>query len=133
MKGSGEGTKESRGFRDNLWEVKSEVAIYLDHRACCALLIPLQLCWSAHTLSIYRGKTPPERTAAAHFITQRGSPRSREPEAIKYLITADRNQTEAFPVRAFGLSPQRYARCLHRLILNVDNNWTLGFFQLYNF
>lgn len=60
VEGSGEGTNENRGFKDNLWEGKSEVAICLDHRACCALLIPLQLSWSAHTLSIYRDKTPPE-------------------------------------------------------------------------
>lgn len=59
-----EGTNESRGLRDNLWEGKSGVAICLDHRACCALLIPLQLSWSAHTLSIYRDKTPPELSAA---------------------------------------------------------------------
>lgn len=53
LEGSEEGTNESRGLRDNLWEGKSEVAICLDHTACCALLIPLQLSWSAHTLSIY--------------------------------------------------------------------------------
>lgn len=59
------GTNESRGIRDNLREGESEVAICLDHRACCALLIPLQLPWSAHTLSIHRDKTPPELSAAA--------------------------------------------------------------------
>lgn len=70
-KESGAGTKESRRFRDNLWELKSEAAICLDHRARRALLIPLQLS-SAHTLSIYGDKTPPERSAVAHFITPQG-------------------------------------------------------------
>lgn len=45
------GTSQSRGLRDNLWEGKSKVAICLDHTACCALLIPLQLNWSTHILS----------------------------------------------------------------------------------
>lgn len=56
VEGSEEGTNESSGLRDNLWEGKREVVICLDHRACCALLIPLLLSWSAHTRSLSETK-----------------------------------------------------------------------------
>lgn len=56
MEGSEEGTNESSGLRDNLWEGKREVVICLDHRAYCALLIPLLLSWSAHTRSLSESK-----------------------------------------------------------------------------
>lgn len=92
------------------------MAICLDHRACCALLIPLQLSWSAHTLSIYRDKTPPDLSAAAHFNNQHGSLHSPEPEVIEHLNSANRNQLEMFPASAFSLSSQGYIQChLHHL------------------
>lgn len=80
--GGGDGTDESRGFKDNQWGVKNEVAICLDHRACCAVLIPPQLLWSAHILSIHRDKTPSERSATTHFSIQHGLLRS--PGASSY-------------------------------------------------
>lgn len=90
---AGEGTNESRGLRDNLWEGESEVVICSDHRACCALLIRLQLPWSAHTLSVYRHKTPPELEAAARFSTQHASPCS--PESRRVTERLERRRQEA--------------------------------------
>lgn len=126
--GSREGTNESRGLRDNLWEGKSEVAICLDHRACCALLIPLQLSWSAHTLSIYRDKTPPELSTATHFNIQHGSLHSPEPQVIEHLDTADRNQLKRllFPALSFSSEVQSVSSASFRV--NVDQNGTPGFF-----
>lgn len=43
---------KAKGLRDNLWEGKWELVNCSDHRDRCALLIPLQLCWSDHTVHL---------------------------------------------------------------------------------
>lgn len=67
------GQMKAGGLRDNLWEGKSEVVICLDHRACCALLIPLLLSWSAHTQSLSETKllvSPEKLPTLTHNMPQ---------------------------------------------------------------
>ena len=81
------GANESRGLKDNLWEGKNAQAIYLDHGGCCALSIPLQLSWSAHTPSVCGDKTPPELSTAAHSNIQHALLSS-----LKLSSATDRNR-----------------------------------------
>lgn len=111
VEGSGEGTNESRGFRDNLWEVKSEVAICSDHRACCALLIPLQLSRSAHTLSIYRDKTPPEPSRALRPTSTPNMAHSAAPK----LSSISSPQRCFLSVPLFSAHGGGYVQSLHQL------------------
>lgn len=71
VEGSEEGTSESRGLRDNLWEGKERGSYLLrSHGLLCCIDSPSALLVNPHSI-IYRAKTPPKQTAAAHFNIQR--------------------------------------------------------------
>lgn len=61
-----------RQMKTGDWKIiygRGELVICLDHRACCALLIPPQLQRSAHILPIHRHSCPPEPRAAEPLLS----------------------------------------------------------------
>lgn len=66
VEGSEEGTNESSGLRDNLWEGKRSQSLL------CSIDSPSALLVSPHSVP-FRDKTPPEPREAAHFNKQHAS------------------------------------------------------------